>query len=97
MSIEDISMKFDDESIFKSTPNLIRILIKKDEICARDSLKSKSLTQDDLELLSELSHYTLEGLIVHVLGVVLNPVEVSAVRVASLIEKLDASVRLQAE
>jgi len=90
-------MKFDDESIFKSAPNLIRILIKKDEICARDYIKTLSLTQEDLELLSELSHYTKEGLIVHVLGVVFNPVEVSAVRVASLIEKRHASIRLQAE
>lgn len=54
------------------------------------------MKKEDLDILSELGHYTLEGIIVHVLCVVFSPVEESAVRVASLIDRLETSVRRHA-
>lgn len=50
-----------------------------------------------MELLYEFGHYTIEALIVHVLGLVFNSLEyTSLIRVASLVEQLESSVRKQA-
>lgn len=51
------------------------------------------MKKEDLEI---LSLFALEGIIVHVLCVVFSPVEESAVRVASLIDRLETCVRRQA-
>jgi hypothetical protein len=48
-------------------------------------------------LLSEFGQYTIEALIVHILGMVFNPLEYnSIIRVATLVERLESSVRTQA-
>lgn len=49
MRIEDLSMNFDEESIFKTTPNIIKILIKDNKINAKDYLKDKVDNNDDIE------------------------------------------------
>lgn len=98
MRIEDLSMNFDEESIFKTTPNIIKILIKDNKINAKDYLKDKVDNNDDIELLSEFGQYTIEALIVHVLGMVFHSVEYnSIVRVATLVQQLETAVRMQAK
>lgn len=97
MDIENQTSKFDEESMFKTAPNLIKILISSDKVSAKDFLRSKLLENNDIELLSEFGHYTIEALIVHVLCLVFNSVEYdSLIRVASLVERLESSVRIQA-
>lgn len=50
-----------------------------------------------MELLSEFGQYTIEAIIVHVLGLVFHSVENnSIIRVASLVEQLESSVRTHA-
>lgn len=36
MQIEDLTMLFDEKSMFKSAPNIIKILIRNDEVSAKD-------------------------------------------------------------
>lgn len=95
--IEDLTMLFDEESMFKTAPNIIRILIRNNDESAKDYLKGRLLEKEDIELLSEFGQYTIEALIVHVLGMVFNSLEYnSIIRVASLVERLESSVRIQA-
>ncbi|XP_017985382.1 PREDICTED: probable DNA-directed RNA polymerase [Theobroma cacao] len=97
MEIEDMTMLFDEQSMFKSVPNIIKILIRDYDVSAKDYLRGMELEKDDIELLSEFGQYTIEALIVHVLGMLFNPLEnYSIIRVASLVERLEYSVRIQA-
>ena len=96
ITIEDHTLLFEEESMFKTAPNIIRLLIRDKEVNAKDYLRSMELEKDDIELISEFGQYTIEALIVHVLGMVFNTVESSAmIRVASLVERLESSVRIQ--
>jgi hypothetical protein len=36
MKIEDLTMRFDEESMFKTAPNIIRILIKNNDLSAKE-------------------------------------------------------------
>ena len=97
MEIEDLTIRFDEESVFKSASNIIKILIRKDGNSAKDFLRGWYLDEEDMELLSEFGQYTIEALIVHVLCMVFNSLESSPIiRVASLVERLESSVRIQA-
>ena len=95
--IEDDSMKFDESSIYNAVPNLIQILIQKDKLSAKDYIINKfdDDDDDDIKMLEEFGQYTLEALIIHVLGIVFNTSETeSMVCAASLINQLDSSVRI---
>lgn len=95
--IEDLTMSFDEESMFKSVPNIIRTLIKEHKESAKDYLRGRVPERNDMELLSEFGQYTIEALIVHVLGMVFNTLEYnSIIRVATLVEQLEYNVRIQA-
>lgn len=65
-------MKYDDECMYNTYPNLIKMLIQKDKATARDYLRSFPLSSEDLDLLNYLDQYTLEAVILNVLGMVLN-------------------------
>jgi len=96
--IEDLTMDFDEDSIFKTSYDIMKMLIIPNEVNARDYLKiNKKLSNQDEELLNEFSQYTIEGLIVHLLGQLFRDSEGSLiVRTATLIENLDLIVRRQA-
>ena len=97
MDIEDLTIFFDEESMFKTAPNIIKILIRNTEENAKDSLRSSLFDKADLELLSEFGQYTIEALIVHVLSMFFNTFEFNTIiRVASLVEQLESSIRKQA-
>lgn len=98
LEIEDLTLKFDEESLFRSVPNIIKMLIKNDEECAKDILRKRLKEQKDIELISEFGQYTIEALIVHVLSQLFSSVdtETSMIRVSTLIERLENSVRTQA-
>lgn len=97
MRIEDLTMKFDEYSIFKETPNLIKLLIGKDLICAKDYLYKhlpKNIYNSTIE---QFGQYTLEAIIIYVLGLLYNCIqESSVVRVSTLLDKLDSTVRTHA-
>ena len=81
---------------FKTAPNIIKILIRNNEESAKDYLRGRANEKDDIELLSEFDQYKLEALIVHVLSMVFNTFDNnSIIRVASLVEQLESSVRIQ--
>lgn len=85
MEIEDLTIFFDEKSLFKTAPNIIRLL------------RGRVHEKDNMELLSEFGQYRIEALIVHVLGMVFNILEFnSIIHVASLVERLESSVRIQA-
>ncbi|KAM7249887.1 hypothetical protein ACFE04_019666 [Oxalis oulophora] len=102
LEIEDLTMNFDEDSIFKSAHTLFRELIQENKKNAKDYLIDENyLNTSDKELLSVLGQYTLEALIVHVLARFLNPInlsyaDVAAIRLPTLIDTLESSVRLQA-
>ncbi|KAG6621672.1 hypothetical protein I3842_Q008800, partial [Carya illinoinensis] len=92
--IEDITLLFDEKSIFNTVPDIIRILIRDNEESAKDYLRRRPLEKDDIELLSEFGQYTIETLIVYVLSLFFHSVESNTlIRVASLVEQLESSVR----
>jgi tRNA nucleotidyltransferase/poly(A) polymerase len=89
---------FLEQSIYSTIPNLIKILIQKDKPTARDYLRKCLQSPSDLELLNYMDQYTLEALILHVLGTLFNALgENAAVRVSTLLEQLDTAVRYQAD
>lgn len=95
--IEALTMRFDEESIFKTVPNIFQILIKRDQENAKDYLRRSLLNMDEIELLSEFGQYTIEALIVFVLGMLFNNEESKLmIRVATLVEQLESNVRKQA-
>lgn len=97
MEIENLTMSFDEKSIYKSVPNIIKLLIPENLESAKDYLLGRDLEDDDVELLYVFGQYTIEALIVHVLGMVFNPLEdIGMIRVSTLIERLESSVRSQA-
>lgn len=94
--IEATTLSFDEESIFKTAPDLVKMLIKENEVNAKDYIKSlNKLSNDDIELLSYLGQYTLEGIIVYVLSTLFASEGHPAVRAATLLDRLDDCVRKQ--
>ena len=93
--IEELSMTFDEKSIFKNVPSLIKLLIKDDDSTAKVQL-TKNLSENDLTYIRVLGKYTLEAIIIHVLGSVFSPLQdLSVVRVSTLVQQLDSTVRVQ--
>jgi hypothetical protein len=97
LNIEKLTMFFDEENMYQTVPEIIKMLIIKNEISAKDYLRGMKLEKDDMELLFEFGKYTIEALIVYVLSTLLNPVEDKlTIKLASLVEQLDFNVRKQA-
>lgn len=83
--------------MFKTAANLIKILVRSNGVSAKDYLREKLVKEEDKLLLSEFGQYTIEALVVHVLGMVFSqPDSNPIVRVATLIDQLESSVRTQA-
>lgn len=98
LKIENMTMQFDEESLFKSTTNILKILIDPEKESARDFLRAKLTSEEDLALVAEFGQYTLEALIVHVLCVLFSSADAnSMIRVASLVEHLEGNTRSQAK
>ncbi|KAK7357083.1 hypothetical protein VNO80_16364 [Phaseolus coccineus] len=94
--IENLTMEFDEESLDKTSYNILNKLIKQDQTNARDYLLPK-LSEKDANLLQVFNQYTIEALIVHLLAQLFNNSEDNLIiRVATLIEQLDLIVRNQA-
>ena len=97
IKIEDLTMHFDENSVFKSYPSLIKLLIGKDMITAKEYLKQKKcgLSEKDFTYINVFGPYTLEAIMIYVLGSVFHCVQdLSAVR--ALIDQIDSTVRVQA-
>jgi len=94
-SIEELTIQFDDiQNRYQVVPDLIKLLISPDKVCAKDYLKSCSLSSDDLSYLNYFDHYTLEAIMIYVLGSLFNCLHESpAVRVSTLVEHLDTYVQ----
>ncbi|XP_022772499.1 uncharacterized protein LOC111315191 [Durio zibethinus] len=85
--IEELTMNFDENRIFKSTPQLLNLLIDNAQITAKDHLKSCLSTDVYNRYISHLGHYTLEAIIIYVLGLLYNSLqESSVVRVSTLLD-----------
>jgi hypothetical protein len=65
--IEDLTMNFDENSVFKSSIKLIKMLIGDNSISAKEYLKQKKcgLSEECLTYLNVLGLYTLEAIIIH--------------------------------
>jgi len=95
--IENITHNFDERNILKETPNLIKLLIGKDLINAKLYL-CKYIPPDIYNsTIVQFGEYTLEAIIIYVLGLVFHSIqESSVVRVSTLLGMLDRTVRTQA-
>lgn len=95
--IENLTTSFDDvKNLYQSTPGLIKLFISPNEPTAKEFLKSRKLSSNDLLILNQFDQYTLEGIMIYVLSLVFSSLEdYPAVRVSTLIEQLDSVVRLQ--
>lgn len=98
VEIEDLTMSFDEKSLYKSVQNVVKLLIRKKEPSAKDFLKTKlDINSYEYQLVTEFGQYTIEALLVHTLGALFSAIApTSMVRIASLIERVDATVRAQA-
>lgn len=91
--IEDLTMMFDEGNIYNSTPNMIKLLINKDLPNAKEYLYS-NLPSHYYPMIKFFGTYTLEALMIHVLGLVFNPIrEASLVRVSTLLDRLNSTVQ----
>lgn len=98
MKIENMTMRFDEECMFKSTTNILKMLIDEGKESARDFLRAKLTSEEDLALVAEFGQYTLEALMVYVLCVLFSSADSnSMIRVASLVEQLEGNTRSQAK
>lgn len=97
LEIENLTMRFDEESMYKSTSDILKRLINPDLECARDFLRTKLTSEEDQELLGEFGQYTLEAIIVYVLCLLFSSGDASnsMIRVAALVEQLEVNVRSQ--
>lgn len=97
--IEDLSINFDEDSLYKHNMDMINLLISDNMISAKDFLKHKKfgLSEKDLSNIHVFGQYTLEAIIIHVLGSLFNCLrDLPYVRVSTLIDQLDSAVRVQA-
>lgn len=96
--IENLSFGFDEQSLFKSVPMLIRRLIGTDKINAKVYLTEIfNLSEKNLTYIEKFGNYTLEAIMIYVLGVMFNSVQsLPLVRVSTLIQQLESAVRVQA-
>jgi len=96
--IEDLTIQFDEESILKTEGNIVKMLIRSEDLNAKEYLRlHQSFSDEDSELLSELGKYTMEALIVHVLSWLIHSAgDKGLIKVATLIEQMESSVRLNA-
>ena len=98
IKIEKLTMDFNENDIYKSTPNLIMKLIGGNMITAKEYLKGKISNELYNDTIYYFGHYTLEAIIIYVLGILYNcNHELSMIRVSTLLERLDKMVRVQAE
>ena len=99
--IEESTFQFDEESMYKTVPNVITKMIKKGEESGYSSAKdflysSNKLSEQEKESLNVFGNYTLEVLIIHVLSTLFNAVESnSVIRLSTLVDRLDTAVRSQ--
>lgn len=93
--IENLTMRFDEESIYKTNPYLIKMLASNEQSCinAKDFLINKLKSDEDKRMIALFGHYTLEALIVYVLSQLYNSNSNTMVRVASLVDQLERNVR----
>ena len=96
--IEDLTLFFEEKSIFRTYPSLIKLLIHDDMITAKEYLMQKRYLLDtDLACIKIFGKYTLEAIIINVLGSVFNYAQsLSVVRLSTLIHQIDSAVRVQA-
>jgi hypothetical protein len=93
--IENFTMDFQDINIYQKYPNLISIFISKELPSAKDYL-IKALPQEYLRMLNQFGAYTLEAIMIHVLGMLFNNTrDYCVVRVSTLIDQLSSAVRDQ--
>lgn len=97
IQIENLTMQFDEESIYKTNSYLIKMLAENDEkepsINAKDFLINELISDDDKRMIAMFGHYTLEALIVYVLSQLYTSDSNTLVRVASLVDQLERNVR----
>ena len=97
--IENQTLSFDEASIHKASGNILKKLISPKLPSARDFIKSHpsiKLNDEDLKLLSEFGHYTIEAIIVYVISLVFKPDNWSSlIRLSTLIEQFESAVRHQ--
>lgn len=99
LAIEEHTMDFDENNVFKHSTMMLDKIINKGGITAKEYLKQKKcgLSEIELSYIHVFSQYTLEALLIHVLGSVFNNIQdLSIVRVSTLIEQIDSHVRYHA-
>jgi len=95
--IEDLSHKFDEPNIFRETPNLIKKLIAPTEDTAKTYMNKHLTDETSLRTIDLFGVYTLEAIIIYVLGVAFNSInETSIVRLSTLLALLQRTVITQA-
>jgi len=85
-------MNFNESNVFRSTPNMIKLLIHPDLPNAKEYLK-RVIPPSYLPLLNRFGAYTLEAIMTHVPGLVFHSVRDYSV--VTLLDQLNGFVRDQ--
>lgn len=94
LKIEDLTMSFDEKSVFKSCPTLIKMLISDDyHVSAKDFLMTRVKSDEDIKMLSVFDQYTIEAIIVYVICQLFTSDTNTDVRIATLVDQLERNVR----
>lgn len=99
IKIEEHINSIKESRIFKETPNLIKLLINKDDKDETAKLYLHNKLPKDIYdcTIVHFGVYTLEAIIIYVLGIAFSGIkETLMVRVATLIDLLDTTIRTQA-
>lgn len=96
--IENLTMGYDQESLYRTAPYLMSQLISNELPTAKDSLLNL-LEGDDLDVIYSLrGEYSLETISIYTLGLVFSSVkESSVVKLSTLVDQLDSAVRFQSK
>ncbi|KAF6146901.1 hypothetical protein GIB67_018554 [Kingdonia uniflora] len=99
IKIEELTMSFEEASVFKSYPDIINLLVGDGKkLTAKDYLlqKKAKLSERDVSYIDLFGAYTIKTIIVYVLGIMFNHLnELPVVRVSTLIDHIDNFIRVQ--
>lgn len=91
-------MNYDEESVFKTSPYLLNRLVSVDSPTAKEFIKDLLKEEEQYVISFSKGTYTLVAIRVYVLGLVFSSVkESSVVKLFTLIDQLDAAVRVQSQ
>lgn len=96
LAIESFTILFDEESIHATCHHIMTKLIDPAKVNAKDFVLERLTSEQDKLIVSDMGQFTLEAIIVFVIGQLYNyNTETTMIRVSTLIDQLERHVKAQ--